>query len=861
MEEEVGEEACLQDRPLSMKDDEKDMVKKAAHATPNHLLRAARKERGWTQQQVADYIGAPLALNISRWENGTAFPSVYYLQRLCQLFGKSAHELGLSQLEEETQSEQNLQARPPLEQEHAFAERKSGRQDHVHAQATSRVGTLPFPRNPFFVGREDLLVQLRQQFLAGQTKGRSQPLAISGLGGIGKTQVALEYASRHLKDYEAIFWTRADSRDSLVAGFLGIAATLRLPERDERDQSVVVAAVKSWLSHHAGWLLIMDNADELALLPEFLPSPLPGHLLLTTRTRAPGGLADRIGLETLDVDTGPLLLLRRAGLLALDAPLAQARPVDWQAAVQLSQEMGGLPLALDQAGAYLEETGCSPQQYLDLYRSHGVSLLRSRGGIVLDHPDSIATSWSLSFSLIEQRSPLAADLLRLCAILHPDAIPEELFLKAATHIGPTLAAIEDNPLAFNQALAIIQNYSLVRRNGHEQTLSMHRLVQAVLVDAMNTQEREQWRERAIAALNALFPDMMFQGWEQWEQCSRLLPHVLTIATHTGSRQPEFASLLTRAADYLRQRAQFEQARPLYQRALSIFEQMPEPAHPQTAFTLHGLAELTREQNDYRQAELLFQQALSISEQASPRDPRHIAALLNDLAILYCQQGQFTRAEPLLQRALRLDEQNFGTRYDRIASRLNNLAILYCQQKQFKRAEPLLQRALLLDEQNFGPEHPEVSFSLVNLAECYLDQGRFTEAEPHLRRALSICEQTLGRDHPQTAFPLSTLANLYRNQGRFEEAEALYQRALAIRRQQRGDLHIETAISLADFARLHELRNQPEQAFILYQQALSIREHLLGTEHAETRETRACCARLLLACGQPEKAATLKKAFD
>jgi hypothetical protein len=151
----------------------------------------------------------------------------------------------------------------------------------------------------------------------------------------------------------------------------------------------------------------------------------------------------------------------------------------------------------------------------------------------LDHPDSVATTWSLSFALIEQRSTLAADLLRLCAVLHPDAIPEALFLQAAAHLGPVLATIETDPLAFNQALAVIGNYSLVRRNGREHAPSIHRLVQAVQVDAMTKQEREQWRRRAIAALNVAFPEMMHQGWEQWEQCDRLLPHVLTVAASTA----------------------------------------------------------------------------------------------------------------------------------------------------------------------------------------------------------------------------------------------------------------------------------------------------------------------------------------
>ena len=189
------------------------------------------------------------------------------------------------------------------------------------------------------------------------------------------------------------------------------------------------------MSQHTNWLLILDNVDELALLPEFLPAPLSGHLLLTTRAQALGGLASRIEIETLDLDSAPLLL-RRAGLLALDASRAQAEPADWQTAVQLAQELGCLPLALDQAGAYLEETGCGLQQYLELSRSPRADLLYHRGRLALDHPDPVATTWSPSFALIEQRSTLAADLLRLCAVLHPDATPAELFLQAADRLGP-----------------------------------------------------------------------------------------------------------------------------------------------------------------------------------------------------------------------------------------------------------------------------------------------------------------------------------------------------------------------------------------------------------------------------------------
>lgn len=804
------------------------MVKKAAQATPNLLLKAARKERGWTQQQVADSIGAPLSLNISRWENGTAFPSAYYLEKLCHLFGKNARELGLSQLAGETRDE-------------AFPADESD-QFRPSVDSSLRPWTVPYPRNLFFLGREEVLARLRRQFLAAQAMDLSQPQAISGLGGIGKTQIALEYAYRYAQDYQAVFWVRADSRDTLATGFLEIARTVNLPERDERDQAVMVMAVKGWLSQHTGWLLILDNVDELTLLPEFLPAPTRGHLLLTTRTQALGGLAHRIEVHVLDQDAAALLVLRRAGLLAPDASLAEAGQDDQQAAAELSRQLGGLPLALDQAGAYLEETACSLQYYLDLYRSHRAELLRHRGGWILDHPDSVATTWSLSFASIEQRSAVAADILRVCALLHPDGIPEEFLLQGAAHLGQVLATIETDPLEFNNALAVIQNYSLLRRSSHEHTLSMHRVVQAVLADRMTDQERDRWTERVIAALDALFPEVRSRVWEHWGQCSRLLPHVLTIVVATRQHTLELVSLLTKTADYLLQRAQYQQAEPLYQRALSLCEQMPGSELPQIAFALNGLADLYREQGYFEQAEPLYQRALLLWEQAPDSRRTEIPAPFNNLAILYQGQGRYERAEQLLLRALRLDEQIFGPEHPAIAPVLNNLAILYQEQGRYEQAEQLLLRALRLDEQMYGLEHPEVAFSLTNLADLYLKLGRHEQAEPLYQRALSIREQMLGSEHPQVAFPLNGLANLYREQGRYGQAEALYRRALAIR-QQPGAMHLETAETLHEFACLHELRNQPEEALALYQQALAIREQRLGEAHPCTLATRERYAHL------------------
>lgn len=232
------------------------------------------------------------------------------------------------------------------------------------------IWNVPMPRNPFFMGREDLLAQLHTQLQSGQPATLSQPQAISGLGGIGKTQIAVEYAYCYRQEYQAVFWARAEDTEELNSSYTIIATLLNLPEKDAPEQSRVVQAVKTWLQTHQGWLLILDNADEPDVLPAFLPPAPGGHLLLTTRAAALGRLAHRLEVETFSLELGALFLLRRAGIILADAELVQASKEDQTIAVQMVQELGGLPLALDQAGAYLETTGCGLAAYQQLYNIH-----------------------------------------------------------------------------------------------------------------------------------------------------------------------------------------------------------------------------------------------------------------------------------------------------------------------------------------------------------------------------------------------------------------------------------------------------------------------------------------------------------
>ncbi len=636
--------------------------------------------------------------------------------------------------------------------------------------ALPKIWNIPYPRNPFFLGRDEELSQVRQHLQGGQATALSQPQAITGLGGIGKTQLALEYAYRYHQDYQMVLWARAESKETLISSYIELARLLWLPEREATEREFTVQAVKTWLQTHRGWLLILDNADELMLLPDFLPPSLGGHLLLTTRAVATGRLAHRLEIEILQAEQGALLLLRRAKLIEPFAELSEAEPQDRELALRISQELGGLPLALDQAGAYLEETGEDLDSYWHLYQQHRAHLLRERrAGLVADHPDSVATTWSLSFQRIEEKNPAAADLLRLLAYLFADVIAEEILTAGASLLGPALAPVAADAQKRNQAIEALRAYSLVRRDPKGKTLSIHRLVQAVLQDQLSEAERHTWAQRALFAVNAAFPQVEH---DTWPQCERLLTQRLA-AMQVIERYQVIGEvsgrLLYEAAYYLRDHERYAEAEPLFLHALAIYEQQVGPEHLLVAYPLNGLASL------------------------------------------YRKQGKYAEAEPLFLRALRIKEQHLGPEHPLVAYPLNGLASLYRKRGKYAEAELLLQRTLHIWKLHLGPEHPLVAASLNSLADLYCEQGKYTEAEPLFLRALRIREQALGETHSETAEVMHGLAQLREMQGNSEEARIWYTHALAIREQALGVHHPETTKTRKCLIALLHVMEQHEQA--------------------------------------------------
>lgn len=699
---------------------------------------------------------------------------------------------------------------------------------HEPVDETPVLWNIPYPRNFHFTGREELLSQLAKALQTTSAAASPQPQAISGLGGIGKTQIVLEYAYRYCQHYQQIFWVPAETHETLISSYTDIAELLQLPEKDERNQTLMARAVTRWLTTHHNWLLILDNADDLMLVRDFVPRSRGGHVLLTTRAQATGRLARCITVNTMSANLGALFLLRRADIIASDEPLDAASPDQIAQAKAISEMLGGLPLALDQAGAYIEETQCSLQSYLEIYKTRHHTLLKYRGGLVDDHPESVAITWSLSFKKIEQLNPGATDLLRLCAFLYAESIPEELITEGLKYAD---FQIEQDPFLLEEMIRILRAYSLVVRETNNATISIHRLVQVVLKDTLCAAEQDEWKIRAFAAVNAVFP---LANHDNWPLCERYLPHVLLCLAQMPPRQGkslmiDIANLNNRTGVYLLERAQYSEAEEPLRKALQIREELLGPEHPDTALSLNDLGRLYRAQAKYAEAEQLWQRALKIREKVSGPEHLNVAQSLHNLGELYRAQSRYEEAEPLLRRALEIREKVLEPEHADVARSLVVLALLYRTTGGYDKAEPLQQRALEIREKVLGPDHPETALSLNILGGLYQALGKFEFAESPLQRALEIRERLLGPEHPHVAQSLNTLGDYYRALGMHDKAEPLLQRALKIREQKMGSENPETAQSFYCVAKLYDDQGKYKEAEELYQRSLDIREQKLGPE--------------------------------
>lgn len=318
--------------------------------------------------------------------------------------------------------------------------------------------------------------------------------------------------------------------------------------------------------------------------------------------------------------------------------------------------LDGLPLALDQAAAFIDEMPSTLEEYQTLYQSERKELMKRRGRLSEDH-QSVTITFSLAFKKVADDNPAAADLLRVCAFLEADAIPEEIFSEGAKGLGEEIGSLLESPLSLSDAIEAAGRHSLLHRHPEARTVSLHRLVQAVLIDEMDRDDRRMRAEQAVRRVNKVFP---FVEYSNWPTCDRLIPHAQSLVSLIDEYSfdfPEAALLLNQAGYYLKQRAQYAEAEPLYQRALAITEKALGPEHPFTTACLNNLAGLYNSQGKYDEAEPLFQRALAINEKALGPEHPGVATISENYAALLRKLGKVAEADILEVRASTIREKS------------------------------------------------------------------------------------------------------------------------------------------------------------------------------------------------------------
>lgn len=640
------------------------------------------------------------------------------------------------------------------------------------------VANLP-PRNLAFTGRQHELATLGERLAAGTAAAVVQPQAVHGLGGVGKTHLVLEYAHRHLDHYCVIWWVHAEEPLAIPGQLVDLASRLGIPAA--ADQAQAVQALWDELRHLDRWLLVLDNVEDPEDVRPYWP-PGNGHTLATSRNPAWSDLAAAVPLDVPPRAEAVAFLHRRSG-------------VDAQAAATLAEALGDLPLALEQAAAYLEETATGAGEYLDLFGEHAHDLL-DEGRPATEQ--TIATTWTVSLQRLREQAPSAEDLLVLCAFLAADAIPRALLTGHPERLPERLATIACDAIAYQRSIRALRRYALVKASGDE--LSVHRLVQVVVRAELGADRLRSWVATALTLVHAAFPADPTHS-ATWSSCERLLPHALAVTGHAeaaGLGPETTVQLLNRAALYLWERADHQQARGLLEHALTASEARLGADHPDTAATLNHLGLVLHDQGDLAAARSAHERALRIRERRPGRDHPDTGLSLNNLARVLRDLGELDQARALLERALVVFEACYGTNHRDTTWTMHNLGLVLHDQGDLATARAYHERALAIREALLGPDDLDIAWGLNHLARVVRDLGDRDLARQLLERALTI-DNSRNPNHPNTARSLNDLANILAGQGDLERARELLGRALAIRKARLGPDHPDTQQGWRDLA--------------------------------------------------------------
>ncbi|MEM9272716.1 MAG: tetratricopeptide repeat protein [Cyanobacteria bacterium P01_F01_bin.143] len=585
-----------------------------------------------------------------------------------------------------------------------------------------------------FVGREQKLEQLHQQL---QNKESVTIAHVEGMGGIGKTELAIQYARKHLKlnNYPGgICWLGARDQDigSQIVNFASIYLDLEPPEKLELKDQV------AWCWTHwreGNTLIVLDDVTNYNEIKPYLPPDASQfRVLITTRLKL--DLANPLFLEVLTESEALELLKQLVGAAKVNEELATAQ--------ELCQRLGYLPLALQLVSRYIKKRGISLAEELGRLDEEALN----HGSLNVPQHDATWTS-NITLGVVaafelswEELSNSAQELACLLSLFALAPIPWSLVEATAEQAKEDL---EDSRLE-------LENSHLLQG---QDTYRLHQLVQEFLREKQNklaiADEQKRNFCQAMVEIAKEIPQAITLTLAEINNLTPKIPHMAETATiyqNWLSDEDLIWPFIGLGRFYGGQGA-YEQAFPWRQKSLSVAKDRFGEEHSDVAASLNNLAALYREQGRYTEAEPLFLQALELGKQLLGEQHPDVAQGLNNLALLYDNQGRYAEAEPLFLQALELRKQLLGEQHLDVALSLNNLAGLYYYQGRYSEAEPLFSQALELRKQLLGEQHPDVALSFYWLAFFYKSQGRYAEAEPLYQKALAIYEQILGKDHPDT----------------------------------------------------------------------------------------------------------------
>ncbi|EHK16959.1 uncharacterized protein TRIVIDRAFT_113898, partial [Trichoderma virens Gv29-8] len=700
-------------------------------------------------------------------------------------------------------------------------------QGNVHLHLPRRparaevVRVIPYPPNEDLVRRRGLIDRLDK--LLPQTPG-FHSAALWGLGGSGKTQIALDYAYRRCDDSNCcVFWVHADSEATFITDYKAIGQKLGVDE--SLDGSDLLNAVRSSIEAQPRWVIILDNADNLKLfgvdreegmnerLSRYIPGGPQGTILWTSRDAHITGtlVGSSRGIEVSSMTRGEATAL-------LAATRGDRLAVEDVGIDQLLEELQRLPLAVSQAGAYIRRTSMTIKEYLDLLTqgSSRWDLLKMNSFDRHRRPEvsnSVLETWKISTQKIREESELSYRILNVIAYLDSQDIPHELIVAASRYsVDEEGRAEQVHKLEVQQAVMRLVEFSFLdmrRGEGGLRIYEMHKLLQEAVryglwvqgpmemaFSEITTRHNQPQNAEAYYSSIALqMVDDIFPVSKQdsWARCEQFIAHAIRVGewAEISGKAVETSALLGRVSDFLYDRGRWREKEPVDRRALDLRREALGEEHPDTVISLSNLAITYHEQGRYDEAERLKNQVLDLRREIlGEKHPNTIRSMVN-IAATYYVQGRYDEAERLTKQGLDLQREILGEKHPSTIWSIAKLAAIYFAQDRLDEAMRLSKQGFDLQREILGEKHPDTIFSMTYLAAVYYTQGRYDKAERLQKQALDFQREVLGEKHPHTMRSMANLSAIYYRQGRYNEDERLKKQALDLKREVLGEKHPDT----------------------------------------------------------------------